>query len=89
LSAITAAVVGVIINLALWFAIHTVFRLTQPVEAFGLSFDAPVLASVDPWALALSLAALVAVFRFGLGMLQTLAACAAAGVAFHLLGLSR
>jgi chromate transporter len=88
LSAITAAVVGVIMNLALWFAIHTVFRLTHPVEAFGLSFDAPVLASVDPWALALSLAALVAVFRFGLGMLQTLAACAAAGVAFHLLGLS-
>ena len=76
-------------NLAVWFAIHTVFRLTRPVEAFGLTFDAPVLASVDPWALGLSLAALVAVFRFRLGMLQTLAACAAAGVLIHAAGLRR
>ena len=42
LSAITAAVVGVILNLAVWFAIHTVFRETVPVRAFPLSFDAPV-----------------------------------------------
>jgi len=47
LSAITAAVVGVILNLAIWFAIHTVFRQTQHVQGFGLSFDMPVLASVD------------------------------------------
>ena len=42
LSAITAAVVGVILNLAVWFAIHTVFRQTMPVRAFPFSFDAPV-----------------------------------------------
>src|SRR5262245_40297299 len=36
LSAITAAVVGVILNLAIWFAIHTVFRETVPVRAFPL-----------------------------------------------------
>ena len=42
LSAITAAVVGVMLNLAIWFAIHTVFRETMPVRAFPLSFDAPV-----------------------------------------------
>src|SRR5262249_25824358 len=41
LSAITAAVVGVVLNLAIWFAIHTVFRETVPVRAFPLSFDAP------------------------------------------------
>ena len=57
LSAITAAVVGVILNLAIWFAIHTMFRETWPVRGFGLSFDAPVLASVDLWALLLSAAA--------------------------------
>ena len=34
LSAITAAVVGVILNLAIWFAIHTVFRETVPVRGF-------------------------------------------------------
>ena len=87
LSAITAAVVGVILNLAIWFAVHTVFRATFPVQRFGLSFDAPVLTSVDPWALALSVAAAVAIFRFNAGMLQTLAACAAAGVALHFAGL--
>jgi chromate transporter len=86
LSAITAAVVGVILNLAVWFAIHTVFRETIPVRAFPLSFDAPSLTSIDLWALALSVAAAVAVFRFKVGMIQTLAACCAAGVALYLAG---
>src|SRR3954454_6183029 len=64
LSAITAAVVGVILNLAIWFGLHTLFHQVQPIRGFGLHFDAPVLSSVDPWALALSVAAIVAVFRF-------------------------
>ena len=64
LSAITAAVVGVVLNLAVWFAIHNVFRETIPVRAFPLSFDAPDIASIDTWALALSPAAALAIFRF-------------------------
>ena len=80
LSAITAAVVGVVLNLALWFAIHTIFRETWPVRRFGLAFDAPVLTSVDMAALLLSIAAVIAIFRFKLGMIPTLAACSAAGV---------
>ncbi len=83
LSAITAAVVGVILNLAVWFSIHTLFRATVPVQGFGMSFDAPVLASVDAWALVLSVAAAIAIFRFNAGMLQTLAACAAGGVLLY------
>ena len=86
LSAITAAVVGVILNLAIWFGIHTLFRQVRPVEGFGLSFDAPVLTSVDPWALVLSVAAIVAMFRFKVGMLPTLAACSAAGVLLYAVG---
>ena len=86
LSAITAAVVGVILNLAAWFAIHALFRRVVAVRGYGLSFDAPALASVDVWAAALALGAAVAIFRFKAGMLQTLAACAAAGVALHLSG---
>jgi len=86
LSAITAAVVGVILNLAVWFAIHTVFRDTFPVHGFGFRFEAPVVGSADPWALALSLAAAVAIFRFNAGMLQTLAACASAGVLLYAVG---
>ncbi|MDE2364059.1 MAG: chromate efflux transporter [Hyphomicrobiales bacterium] len=84
LSAITAAVVGVILNLAIWFAIHTMFREVVAIRAYGLAFDAPVLASVDWWALALAVGAAIAIFRFNLGMLQTLAGCSAAGIALLL-----
>jgi chromate transporter len=84
LTAITAAVVGVILNLAIWFAIHTVFRETLPVHQMGLSFEAPIPGSIDPWALLLSTAAAFAIFRFNAGMLQTLAACACAGIVLHL-----
>jgi chromate transporter len=86
LAGITAAIVGVILNLAIWFALHTIFRETFPVRGFGVSFDAPVLASVNPWALFLSVAAIVAIFRFKAGTIQTLAACSAAGIVVHLLG---
>jgi chromate transporter len=86
LSAITAAVVGVVLNLAIWFAIHTVFREVYPVRAFPLSFDAPKLASVDPWALVLSIAAALAIFRFKVGMIPTLVGCCAAGTVLFLLG---
>jgi len=86
LSAITASVVGVILNLAVWFALHTWFRQTTRVGAGPLSFDAPLPASLDPWALALSLAAVVAIFRFKAGMIPTLLACAGLGVVLHLVG---
>jgi chromate transporter len=86
LSAITAAVVGVILNLAIWFGLHTLFRQVQPIRAGGFHFDAPILSSVDPWALALSIAAIVAMFRFKVGMIPTLAACSAAGVLLYLTG---
>ena len=84
LAAITAAVVGVILNLAVWFALHTWFRETRPVHGFGLAFDAPLPASLDPWALALSAAAAIAIFRFKAGMILTLLACAVLGVVLHL-----
>ena len=49
----------------------------------------PVLASINPWALLLSLAAMVAIFRFKAGTIQTLAACSAAGVVLYLHGARR
>ncbi len=87
LSAITAAVVGVVLNLAIWFALHTIFHDVTPVHSYGLAFDKPVLASVDPWALALSVAAIVAIFRFKVGMITTLLACSAVGIILHFAGL--
>jgi chromate transporter len=87
LAGITAAVVGVILNLAIWFALHTWFRVAVPVGAYGFGFAMPLLASINPWALALSVAAIVAIFRFKAGTIQTLAACSAAGIALYLAGL--
>jgi chromate transporter len=87
LSAITAAVVGVILNLAVWFALHTVFHEVRPIRSYGLSFDMPVLASVDPWALALCVGAIIAIFRFKAGMIATLAACCGIGIVLYLVGL--
>jgi chromate transporter len=86
LSAITAAVVGVILNLAVWFAIHTVFREVDAVRLFPLSFDAPRLSSVDPWALFLSVAAIVAIFRLKVGMIPTLIGCCSAGLILYFAG---
>lgn len=86
LSAITAAVVGVVLNLAIWFAIHTIFRQVVPFAAGPLRFDMPVIASVDLLALLLSAASIIAVIRFKAGMLTTLAASSGAGVVLYLLG---
>ncbi len=86
LAMITAAVVGVILNLALWFAIHTLFRQTVTVGISGLQLELPVPASVDPWAVILAAAALIAVFRYRLGTLPLLGAAAVAGPLLRLLG---
>ena len=86
LSAITAAVVGVILNLSIWFALHTLFRQTFEVRRLGLAFDAPVLSSVDAPDLMLATAAAIAIFRFNVGMLTVLAASCAAGVGLRLAG---
>jgi chromate transporter len=85
LAAITAAVVGVILNLAMWFGLHTLFRDTRQIDAGPLRFDAPIAASIDLPALLLTLAALVAVFRFRAGILWVIAGCAAAGLGWGLL----
>lgn len=80
LSAITGAVVGVILNLAVWFALHAMFAQVREATFGPLQLAVPVWSTLDPWATLLAAAAIVAMFRFHLGMLTTLAGCAAAGV---------
>jgi chromate transporter len=82
LAGITAAVVGVILNLAIWFGLHVLFRQVREVGASAVSLDAPVLASVDPVMLVLTVAAAIAVFRFKAGVIPVLLACSAAGLAW-------
>jgi chromate transporter len=85
LGAITAAVVGVILNLALWFAIHTLFGAVREVATPTGAFEVPVLASVNWAALALATAAAIAVFRLKIGMIPVLLGSAALGAVYVLL----
>jgi chromate transporter len=86
LAAITAAVVGVIVNLGLWFAIHAIFRTVRPFRFGPVTMDLPLPASVNLWALLLSAAAILAIFRLKVSMLPTLAGTSAAGIALYLAG---
>lgn len=80
LSAITAAVVGVVLNLALWFSLHVLFGEVREWSVLGVGPDLPVLATLDWRAAVLAAAALLAMFRFKVGMVSTLAGCGAAGL---------
>jgi chromate transporter len=88
LSAITAAVVGVVLNLALWFALHTLFRHSVHVVAGPIDVDLPILASIDLSASLLAIGAIVAVFGLRTNVFVTLVGTSAAGVGLHYIGLA-
>lgn len=79
LRAVTAAVVGVILNLTLWFALHVLFREVGPVAWGPVSPTLPVLSSFNPALGALAVMALVIVFTTR-SILAALAICAAASL---------
>jgi chromate transporter len=85
LSAITAAVVGVVLNLAVWFSLHTLFGQVGETHAYGVRLYLPDLATLDGVATAISAAAFVAMFKLRWPMLRTLAVSAAIGAALHYL----
>jgi chromate transporter len=86
LTAITAAVVGVILNLALWFALHLLFGRVNEVRWMAMHLLVPDPSSLDPAALGISLLAFVLLFKLRWGMLRTLAVCALAGLIWMLVG---
>ncbi|HEY9234403.1 MULTISPECIES: chromate efflux transporter [Phenylobacterium] len=86
LGAITAAVVGVILNLAIWFGAHTLFGQVREVRTLWVKIDAPVVSSLNLAALLLTLAAALAIFRFKAGVIPVLLTCAAIGVGLHWIG---
>jgi chromate transporter len=88
LAAITAAVVGVILNLAIWFGLHVLFGQTRALRFGPIAFDAPQPASLDLAAVALCLLAALALFRFRVGVIPVLLGCAAAGVVLRVSGLA-
>ena len=84
LTAITAAIVGVILNLAIWFSLHVIFARVAFVERGPLRLPDPNWSSLDPAALLLALASGVALFVFRRGMVETLAGSAILGMAWRL-----
>ncbi len=86
LTTITAAVVGVILNLAVWFGLHTLFARVAARHIYALTLQVPDWSSLDRWSLLLSAIAAILLFRLKVGMMTTLGVCCAAGVAVHLLG---
>jgi chromate transporter len=87
LAAITAAVVGVVLNLAIWFAVHVVFREVTIFEGWGLRVSVPNLETLDPAAVLLSAAALLAVFRFKINVIVLLALSAVVGMVLFAAGI--
>jgi chromate transporter len=86
LAAITAAVVGVILNLAIWFALHTLFSQVDQRHVYGMTLQAPNLASLNVPALLLSVAAMLALFRLKIGMIPALIGCSITGIVFRFAG---
>lgn len=84
LSAITAAVVGVVLNLAVWFGLHVVFAEVKEVQMLAMTLHVPVWETVDVVALSLAVAALIAMLRYKLGMIPTLAISAVFGTIYKM-----
>jgi chromate transporter len=85
LSAVTAAVVGVILNLSIWFAVHTLFESVVENRVLGIKVLTPDWQTVDVFAVLITIGALIAVLRFHVGMVKTLAVAAILGAAYHLM----
>jgi chromate transporter len=84
LDAIKAAVVGVILNLSLWFSLHVLFAQVNEWRRFGLKLPVPELTSVNAAAVLLGAAALLALLRFKINLMVVLALSAAAGLVLKL-----
>jgi chromate transporter len=80
LAAITASIVGVIANLALWFAVHVFFKDVQTLDVGAHRLEIPVFSSLDPNAVLVAALAAFSLFYAQRGVGQTLLIAAATGV---------
>jgi chromate transporter len=81
LTGVTAAVVGVIANLAVYFAVNTLFTATTAWSWGPISIDVPMAGSVNPLALGIAAVAALLMFWLKRGVLTTLGICAGLGLA--------
>lgn len=85
LSGITAAVVGVILNLAVWFGIRVAFADVGSIDFAGMSLPRPDIGTANWTAIGFTAIAAISMFRFHLDVLRTLAICGGGAVLVHLL----
>jgi chromate transporter len=88
LTAIGAAVAGVVLNLAVWFTLHTAFGTVHTRRPGPLHLLVPDWSSLRTGSVLISAAAVLLVFRTSAGTLRVLAACGALGVALAVTGLT-
>lgn len=88
LAAVTAAVVGVILNLTVWFALHVLFGSIAETWVGPLRLYLPQLASLSLIALGLSALAVLLLFKLHRSIIETLLVCAALSLTFYGLGLA-
>lgn len=88
MQAVTAAAVGMILNLSVWFGLRTLFGQVERIHFSYFRFEFPVYTTVDFWAVGLFLCAMLAVFRFKIGTAATLIGSSAVGIALFMLGLA-
>jgi len=88
LAGVTAAVVGVVLNLGIWFAIHTLFTRVDDRALGPASLPVPDLAAFSPVVAGIAVLAAIALFRFRIGMLWVLAGGAALGVVARVTGIA-
>ncbi|MGB3811758.1 MAG: chromate efflux transporter [Shinella sp.] len=85
MSAITAAVVGVILNLAVWFGLHVLFAEVRTISVGRLFLEVPVVSSIAWPSLALTVLAALAIFRLKLSVITTLLVSAGLGIGWRVL----
>jgi chromate transporter len=84
LSGITAAVVGVVLNLAVWFALHTVFVSVSEQTVLGARLLIPAWQTLQPFSLLIAIGAMIALMRLKIGMIPTLLVSTGVGMVYYL-----
>ncbi len=84
LAAITATVVGVVANLAVWFGLHALFPIQNRYQSYGMDLQIPDIFSLDLPMFALICIASIMLFRYKLNVLTLLGVCALSGIIWTL-----
>lgn len=87
MSSITAAVVGVILNLAVWFSLHTLFAEVTEYHQWAVRWYIPVWNTVNWASLAIAIVACLLTFVWKRGMLEVLAVCCILGAIWFAVGM--